>query len=330
MTNPSTYKDLPRISAIYDNPVSINSIRDVFGLKFWQFCYYAIGDNRENILGFYLKQMASELENIIVWGENRNEDEAKTELLKKLSEDFENPISKVGQEIYELPLTQVLFQFRKDIHVLEEDFFIEQLPDEYKSLFKEAIPILLRQADKFEDLDLNRNPISLNFWSLVIKLVNLNLFGLNSKKPMIQVQELYALLLYDYIKRCLFLDIKEMKFEPQKAIIKKSKEYTTARQLLAIYYILQVLQIEEEYLNKTDMAKLVHLLAGEDLPANDNLDNSNIYQKVKNIFKANEKYAIQDLDFVLAIFKKLDTMESEGISSIIRLIEKDRDSIKNP
>jgi hypothetical protein len=113
---------------------------------------------------------------------------------------------------------------------------------------------------------------------------------------------------------------------------KTQNEFTTARQVLCAYYILVSLDIEMAYINKTDIAKLVHLFSGSSIPLDENgneeMDNSLIYKKVKKIFTKGNKKTIQDLEFILKYFEKIDTTNSNGIKKIIKLIKGDINSYK--
>lgn len=114
--------------------------------------------------------------------------------------------------------------------------------------------------------------------------------------------------------------------------LKNNTEYTQSRQVLAIYYFLIYLKIENAFLNKADFGRLIHLFSGVDLPIAENgsekLDNSVLYKKVKSLFGKTDKASFQDLQFVLNHFKKLSTNKSDGINEIIGLIEKDIESYR--
>lgn len=113
---------------------------------------------------------------------------------------------------------------------------------------------------------------------------------------------------------------------------KTQNEFTTARQVLCAYYLFISLDIELAFVNKTDIAKLIHLISGINIPldenANEKMDNSLFYKKVKNIFKKTEKKSVQDLEFILKYFEKIATSNSTGINKIIKTIQGDINGYK--
>lgn len=103
-------------------------------------------------------------------------------------------------------------------------------------------------------------------------------------------------------------------------------ENTKGRQVLAIYLILVALGIEKEFVNKTDIARLIHLLAGKALP--NSLDNSEIYKKTKAIYNQTEKQNKKDLEYILDVIKPLSSINSEPLKLLIDRIKTELGSIE--
>jgi len=101
-------------------------------------------------------------------------------------------------------------------------------------------------------------------------------------------------------------------------------EYTIAQQVTAIYYCLISLGINITKVDKSDIARLVHLLTGKTPPKR--IANSDIYKRVLNLFTKTDKSTSKDLLFVLDHFKKIATLESKGINSVVTLITKDSEN----
>ena len=87
-------------------------------------------------------------------------------------------------------------------------------------------------------------------------------------------------------------------------IPEKSKDFTTARQVLAVHYLLKYTQVKN--VDKTEIARFIQFLTGK------NYDN--IYKKLQNPFKINEKFLNEDLRFIRDYFERL------GMSEVVRMI----------
>ncbi|RYU92715.1 hypothetical protein [Emticicia agri] len=103
-------------------------------------------------------------------------------------------------------------------------------------------------SNEFEK-DMQRISLLNDKFSLFIKLVSQELLLLSFQK--------------EYFEK-----MKSMKtsFSNEVQTKEPGKEFTKARQVLAIYYLLEVLGFEAEFKNKTDVAHLIHLLGAVDLP----------------------------------------------------------------
>jgi len=79
----------------------------------------------------------------------------------------------------------------------------------------------------------------------------------------------------------------------------KSKDFTTARQVLSVHYLLKYANVKN--VDKTEIARFIQFLTGK------NLDN--IYKKLQNPFKVNDKALKEDLRFVRDYFERLNLPE---------------------
>jgi hypothetical protein len=84
----------------------------------------------------------------------------------------------------------------------------------------------------------------------------------------------------------------------------KSKEFTTARQVLAIYYLLKYCKVKN--IDKTEIAWFIQFLTGK------NFDN--IYKKLQNPFKLNNKSLKEDLWFIRDYFERL------GMQEVVKMV----------
>jgi hypothetical protein len=90
-----------------------------------------------------------------------------------------------------------------------------------------------------------------------------------------------------------------------------NKEFTTARQVLAIHYLLEYTKVKN--IDKTEIARFIEFLTGK------NYDN--IYEKVKKPFKLNDKEMKKDLRFIKTYFENMGM--KEVVKMIINEIETD-------
>ncbi|MEI6767161.1 MAG: hypothetical protein WCM76_16140 [Bacteroidota bacterium] len=77
------------------------------------------------------------------------------------------------------------------------------------------------------------------------------------------------------------------------------KDSTTARQVLAVHYLLKYANVKN--IDKTEIARFIQFLTGK------NFDN--IYKRLQNPFKINEKALNEDLRFVRNYFERLEMSE---------------------
>jgi hypothetical protein len=86
--------------------------------------------------------------------------------------------------------------------------------------------------------------------------------------------------------------------------VEKSKDFTTARQVLAVHYLLKFANVKN--VDKTEIARFIQFLTGK------NFDN--IYKKLQSPFKLNDKSLREDLRFVRDYFERL------GLFEIVKMI----------
>lgn len=101
-------------------------------------------------------------------------------------------------------------------------------------------------------------------------------------------------------------------------------------QISAIYYIMGELGYTEAIVNKADFARLLHLLAGKDIPTNKkSIDNSPYYKSLKtSFFKGNkEKLTKKNLQLILSVFSKFRSDKGTIFNSITEKIEKDLENL---
>lgn len=84
----------------------------------------------------------------------------------------------------------------------------------------------------------------------------------------------------------------------------KNKEFTTARQVLAVHYLLKYCQVKN--IDDTEKARFIYFLTGK------NFDN--IYKKVQSPLSGANKYVAEDLKFVRGYFERL------GMKEIVKMI----------
>lgn len=91
--------------------------------------------------------------------------------------------------------------------------------------------------------------------------------------------------------------------------IQRNADFTTARQVLAVYYLLRYVKVQN--VNKTEVARFIEFLTGK------NYDS--IYKKVREPLKLKDSEAKKDLKFVRAYFLKLE------LSEIVKMIDEEID-----
>jgi len=86
--------------------------------------------------------------------------------------------------------------------------------------------------------------------------------------------------------------------------ITRNPEFTTARQVLAIHYLLQYCQASQT--SSADVARFIEFLTGKNY--------KNIYKRVCNPLGSRDKELSEDLRFVRSFFEKL------GLTEIVKMI----------
>ncbi|MBA3285021.1 MAG: hypothetical protein H0U27_08185 [Nitrosopumilus sp.] len=133
----------------------------------------------------------------------------------------------------------------------------------------------------------------------------------------IHYQNEYLHFLIDKLK-----DLKESEVQPslQNEIETKgsNKEFTTARQVLAIHYLMEELNVFAKA-DKTEVARFIQFLTGKETGVS-KINDTTIYKKVKSPFSKNDKQLESDLRFIRIYFEKL------GLISITDKINKEINS----
>ncbi|THU34207.1 hypothetical protein FAM09_24625 [Niastella caeni] len=86
----------------------------------------------------------------------------------------------------------------------------------------------------------------------------------------------------------------------------KNKDFTTARQVLALHYLLKQLGINIVD-NPSSIAKFIQFLTGREVNAN-RIQDTTIYKKVVKPFNLNDKTLKRDLEFIIPFFKEIGLM----------------------
>lgn len=97
----------------------------------------------------------------------------------------------------------------------------------------------------------------------------------------------------------------------------KNAEHTTARQVLAMHYILGELGVTAMSIDRTEIARFIQFLTGKELNAKD-IKNTNIYKRVGNLLSHSEKSNEADLQYIRNYFEKIGLVKiAEKISKEI-------------
>lgn len=95
-----------------------------------------------------------------------------------------------------------------------------------------------------------------------------------------------------------------------------NSEFTTARQLLAIYYLLEFSKVDFQAIDRTELARFSQFLTGRSQDAK-KIQDTNLYKRWGALFHETEKRNRKDLQFIKGYFERV------GLSEIVRLIEND-------
>ncbi len=106
-------------------------------------------------------------------------------------------------------------------------------------------------------------------------------------------------------------------YTDQAAALKR--EFTTARQVLAIKYLFQFAGIKEIEYDKTELAHFIRFLTSKEL-GNTKIQNTGIYKKVKNPYKDKDSEKNEDLKYIRVYFQKLN------LTKIVMMINEEIDS----
>ncbi|MBI5542187.1 MAG: hypothetical protein HY951_19175 [Bacteroidia bacterium] len=176
----------------------------------------------------------------------------------------------------------VIKVLRKEIHkqIINNTIdFIEITQDNKNQEFEETIPVKKPEAyfiDQYSDLELVR------MFSEYKAYEKFNEF-LKSEK----------------LNKGIEKRLRITKLIPEKETEEKNTDFTTARQVLAVHYLFKFMQVKN--VDKTEIARFIQFLTGK------NFDN--IYKKLQNPLKINDKSAKEDLRFVREYFERLGMIE---------------------
>lgn len=97
--------------------------------------------------------------------------------------------------------------------------------------------------------------------------------------------------------------------EPSQPHTSRNPDFTTARQVLAVHYLLLAAGMRQNGIDKSNEARLIEFLTGKNY--------RNIYDRVREPLKLSDKEAEKDLKYIKPYFEKL------GLFNVIELIEKE-------
>lgn len=103
---------------------------------------------------------------------------------------------------------------------------------------------------------------------------------------------------------------------------REGNQYTITRQTLAIKYLLEELGVQLGFINKSDVARLAHLLSAKEFKR---IGDSTIYEKMKGV-SLNDKKERADFMFVLKHFEALNTEQGSLIDNIVNKLKKDMEA----
>lgn len=105
------------------------------------------------------------------------------------------------------------------------------------------------------------------------------------------------------------LNEEKIQEEPSQSTTSRNPDFTTARQVLAVHYLLRAAGLRQSSIDKSSEARLIEFLTSKNY--------RNIYDRVRDPLKPNDKEAEKDLKYIKPYFEKL------GLSSVIELIEEE-------
>jgi hypothetical protein len=98
-------------------------------------------------------------------------------------------------------------------------------------------------------------------------------------------------------------------------------EFTTARQVLAIHYLLTYCKVDFSMIDKTHLSRFTQFLTGKEAN-NTKIVNTTIYKKWKAVLHKSDKKSHQDLTYIRSFFEKM------GMTEVVKMIDNDMDSYK--
>ncbi len=192
---------------------------------------------------------------------------------------------KIGKEF-----SLVIKVLRKEIHkqIINDTLdFIEITPDNKTPTFDETIPKKKPETyfiDQYSDLELVRMFSEYKAYEKFSEFLKSEKLNKGIEKRLRKKQ---------------LLSGKETEETEE-----KNTDFTTARQVLAVHYLFKFMQVKN--VDKTEIARFIQFLTGK------NFDN--IYKKLQNPLKINDKSAKEDLRFVREYYERL------GITEVVKMI----------
>lgn len=110
--------------------------------------------------------------------------------------------------------------------------------------------------------------------------------------------------------------LSKSKVEPEN---EQNREFTTARQVLAIYYLLSEVGLDWNTVNKTDIARFSQFLTCKEI-GNSKIENTNLYKRWKQLYSKSERKNRQDLEYVKSHFERM------GLHNLATKIQNDMDN----
>jgi len=117
------------------------------------------------------------------------------------------------------------------------------------------------------------------------------------------------------------LNISESNYSYTDQAAALKREFTTARQVLAIKYLFQFAGIKEIEYDNTELARFIRFLTSKEL-GNAKIQNTGIYKKIKNPYKDKESEKNEDLKYIRDYFQKLN------LTKIVMMINEEINSIQ--
>lgn len=242
-----------------------------------------------------------------------------------ISTDFDGENGKYLENYYQIRYPRDLDFARKHENFPFPDYFLRGKRDcDYLVIVEYGIPFDLQKTNEYYDLF-----FALNF-SLTDVMDAESFLQFHLEKTFDNDIEIFKKFIQNICIK--YNDFLERKYAPivtsffkthpiDKDLVKEiSDESTTRRQVLAIHYLMNELDVYKDT-DKTEIAKFIQFLNGKET-RNPKINNTNIYKYLKNPLSTGDKGIESDLQFIRLYFVKL------GLFSIVDKIDKEIKSRK--